>query len=225
MSKDPPLAKLIQRYINGDSRACEQLLSYREYRQRVIRIAHKQTRGHTISWEDAAQTAHEKVFQALKKRDFCPERGDFLPWAGTVAKFAIIDLMRKEKQKYCRSLDEHIPGTDILLSDTVADDFNLSDVVERTHLVFQVKKAIAALDQQYPKRGYLLMWQGKVQGKTYTQVAAELGITQSAVSKRWKELTARIADKFGLLPDGDNKPEDKGKQGQKNRQTRSNLNW
>jgi len=200
ITKEPPLQKLIQRYLNGDSRACEQLLSHSEYRRRVMRIAYKQTRGHNnISWEDAAQTADEKVFQALKRRDFLPERGYFLPWAATVAKFAIIDLVRKEKQRHLRSLDEYIPGTDILLSETIADDFNLSDAVERADLVCQVKKAIATLNQKHPNRGYLLLWQGKVQGKTQTQIAADLGITQGAVSRRWRELIARIAEKFGLL--------------------------
>jgi len=198
--KEPSLEKLIQRYLNGDSRACKQLLSHPEYRQRVTRIARRQTRGHNnISWEDAAQTADEKVFQALKRRDFLPERGDFLPWAATVAKFAIIDLVRKEKQRHCKSLDEQIPGTDIRLSDTIADNFDLSDAVERANLVCQVQEAIATLNQQYPNRGYLLLWQGKVQGKTQTQIAADLGITQGAVSRRWKELIARIAEKFGLL--------------------------
>ncbi|NER94797.1 MAG: sigma-70 family RNA polymerase sigma factor [Symploca sp. SIO1B1] len=201
ITKEPPLQKLIQCYLNGDSRACEQLLSHPEYRQRVIRIAHRQTRGHNhISWEDAAQTADEKVFQALKKRAFLPEKGNFLPWAATVAKFAIIDLVRREKQRHFKSLDEPIPGTDIRLSETVADDFNLYDAVERADLAYQVKKAIATLEQKYPKRGYLLLWQGKVQGKTQTQIGADLGITQSAVFRRWQELIAHIAEEFGLLP-------------------------
>lgn len=225
VSEEPPLHKLIWRYLNDDSQAGEQLKSWKEYQQTVERIARKHTRGHSLSWEDAAQTAHEKVFQALKEKKFHPEKGDFLPWAATVAKFAIIDWVRKEKQRNHSSLDQNIPGTDIPVSDTIADEFNLLDAVERTDLVFRIKEAIALIDQRYPDRDYRKLWQGKVQGKIQTQLAADLGITQSAISKRWKELTAHIAQELELLPNADDKREGKGKQGQKNQRTRSNVNW
>lgn len=102
VSEEPPLQKLIWRYLNGDSQTCEQLMSCSEYQQRVERIARKHTRGHSLSWEDAAQTAHEKVFQALKEKRFHPEKGNFYHWAATVAKFAIIDWVRKEQADLCR---------------------------------------------------------------------------------------------------------------------------
>lgn len=224
VSEEPPLQKLIWRYLNNDSQACEQLISYSEYQHTVEKIARNYTRGHSLSWEDAAQTAHEKVFHALKEKRFDPER-DFIRWAATVAKFAIIDLVRKEKYRSHSSLDQNIPGTDIPVSDTIADEFNLLDAVERADLVFRVKEAIALIDQRYPDRGYRKLWQGKVQGKTQTQLAADLGIAQCTISKRWKELTARIAQELGLLPNADDKREDKNKPSQKNRQTRSNVNW
>jgi RNA polymerase sporulation-specific sigma factor len=225
VSEAPPLQKLIQRYLNGDNQACQQLISSSEYQQRVEKIARKQTRGQPLSWEDAAQTAHEKVFQALQEKRFHPEKGYFHHWAATVAKFAIIDWVRKEQQRTLKSLDQNIPGTDIPLSETIADEFNLLDTVERTDLVFRVQEAIAIINQRYPHRNYGKLWQGKVEGKTQTQLATDLNITQSAISKRWKELTAHIAQELGLLPDVDNTQATRSKPEQKKRLTRSNLNW
>jgi len=43
------------------SKFYEPLLLNPEYQKTIERIARKQTRGTTISWEDAAQTAYEKV--------------------------------------------------------------------------------------------------------------------------------------------------------------------
>ncbi len=198
------------------------MMSCLEYQQRIEKIARKETREYSLSWEDAAQTAHEKVFQALRAKKFDPKKGDFSHWAATVARFAIIDLLRKEKYRNVRSLDQNIPGTDIPLLETIADDFNLLDEVEYADFVLQVEEAIALLDERYPHREYGKLWQGKVEGKTEVQIAADFGITQSAINKRWKELTARIAEELGLLSDVDDKLKGKSKKG---RRTRSNLNW
>ncbi|MGD1701808.1 sigma-70 family RNA polymerase sigma factor [Dapis sp. BLCC M229] len=200
----------------------QKMMSSSKYQQIIEKIARKETREYSLSWEDAAQTAHEKVFQVLQAKKFDPKKGNFYHWAATVARFAIIDLRRKERQRNFRSLDQNIPGTDIPLLETVADEFNLLDAVEYTDLVFQVKEAIALLDERHPHREYGKLWQGKVEGKTEVQIAADFGITQSAINKRWKELRGRIAEELGLLPDVDDKLKGKSKKG---RRTRSNLNW
>ncbi len=180
---------------------CEHLLSDPEYRRRVERIAFKYTRGTSISWQDAAQTSHMKVFQAVKGGHFHQGGArEFYCWAATVARFEIIDLIRKHSQQKWQSLDQTLPGTDLSLLETIPDEFNLLDALERADLVYRAIEAITVLDRRYPNRGYLKLWQGKIQGKTETQLAVELGVSQGEISKRLKkELAKRIAEELGLL--------------------------
>lgn len=178
----------------------EQLLIVSEHRQRVEKIARKHTRGTSISWEDAAQTAHKKVFEAVKARKF--RQGgvkEFYHWAAIVARNEIEDLVRKEKRRKMLSLDETIPGTNVPLLETVADEFNSLDALERADFTLKAIDAIATIDQRYSHRGYLKLWQGLVQGKNQVQLAVELNVSQGEISKRWKELVGRIAQELGLL--------------------------
>jgi RNA polymerase sigma factor (sigma-70 family) len=178
----------------------EQLLKNPKYQQRVERIARSQTRNTSSSWEDAVQAAHEKVFQATQAGKF--QKGgvnEFYRWAATVAKFQIIDLVRKEKQSICQSLDQNIPGTNLPLSEAIADKFNLFDALERTDLINRVIDAIIELDRHYPERGYVKLWQGHIQGKKQCQIAAELGVTQGAISKRWQELRECVVKMLGIV--------------------------
>lgn len=178
----------------------ERLLIVLEHCQRIERIARKQTRGTTIAWEDAAQVAQLKVLQAVREGKFRQGGAvEFYRWAATVARFEIIDLIRKEKYRHGVSLDAAIPGTDLLLSDTIPDEFNALDSLERTDLVLRSLEAIRELDQRCPERSYLELWQGQVQGKKQTQLAMELGLSQGEVSKRWKELVGKVAEALGLL--------------------------
>lgn len=192
-------SEVIKSYLLGDKIAITKLLGCPNYQQQINKIAHQLTKGTSISWEDAVQTAHEKVFIGLIQKKFQPEKGEFYFWAITVAKFAVIDLIRHEKPKNGLSLEETVPGKDYILSDIIADDFNLLDAVEKADLILKVQEIVQKISQHYPKRKYLILWQGKLEEKTQTQLAKELGITQSGVSKRWKELTSRIAEALGLL--------------------------
>lgn len=194
--------ELLECHSPGKSRIVDRLLGDRQHQHRIERIARKNTKGTSVSWEDAVQAAQMKVFQEARAGKFA--RGSveqFYRWATVVAKFAILDLVRQEKQQQWRSLDLPLPGTDVLLADTIADEFDLLDAVERADLVLRAIEAIRMLDGRYPQRGYLKLWQGKVGGKTQTQLAADLGITQGAVSKRWGELMARLARVLERFPE------------------------
>ncbi|MFH7023932.1 MAG: sigma factor [Heteroscytonema crispum UTEX LB 1556] len=178
----------------------ELLLASPEYQQTVKRIARKQTIGTSTPWEDAAQTAHERIIKATKAGKF--GKGgvkEFYHWAAQVAKNAIIDCVRQDKHFIYKSLDQTIPGTDLFLVDTVADEFNLLEAIEFKDLFLRTIETIKQLDGHYPDRGYIKLWEGVKQGKNQSQLAVELGITQGAISKRWKELSLRVAQTLGLF--------------------------
>lgn len=177
----------------------EPLLIAPEHQQRLMRIARKQTQGSAIAWEDAAQIAQLKVLQALRIGKFrYGGPAEFYRWATTVARFEIIDLVRQAKSRPCISLDAPLPGTDLRVLDTIADEFDAADTLERSDLVLRAIAAITKLDRQYPDRGYLTLWRGQVQGQKQIQLAAEMGITQGEVSKRWRELVGQVAEVLGL---------------------------
>ncbi len=205
---------------------CEKLLIDLKYQQIVEKIARKHTRNSSMSWEDAAQTAHMKIFQMLKAGKFNYHQAhNFYSWAATVARNAVIDFVRKEKLRSCPSLDKTIVGTDVSLLDTVADKFDLLDAVERADVVIVAKEAIRKLAQLYPERGYLKLWQGLVEGKKQTQLALELKITQGEVSRRRKELLERVSQELGLVEPSVVKQEQNKVRKSKATRKRSQAQW
>ncbi len=176
------------------------LLLAQKYQQVIHKIARKQTAGTVVSWEDAMQTANLKVMEALKIGKFRQGgAAEFQRWAIVVARYEIINLVRKERQRHCHSLDATIAGTDLFLVDTIADECNLWDTLIRIDLVIKAIEAIKTLDIRYPKRGYLQLWKGMVAGKKQTQLALDLAISQGEISKRWRELVRRMAMELGLV--------------------------
>lgn len=175
-----------------------------EHRRRVERIARKNTKGTAVAWQDAAQEAHLKVLQAVRAQKFgYGEVERFYRWATTVAYNAIIDAVRDEQRKYklgaWKSLDRQIPGTEIMLGETIADDFNLLDTVERNDLVCRAIAAVKIIDQRHINRGYLPIWERIVQGKKQTQIARELCLAQGTISKRRRELGQYVLEELGLV--------------------------
>ncbi|ARV57441.1 RNA polymerase subunit sigma-70 [Nostocales cyanobacterium HT-58-2] len=178
----------------------QELLRDSYYRQKLEKIARKYTWNTSLSWEDAVQTAHLKVLQAVQAAKF--RQGgikEFYHWAATVAKCEIIDFVRKQSLRNCQSLDCNIPGTDISLLDTIPDEFSTLEATERADLIIKAIEAIYQLEQTYPHQKYLKLWQEKRDGKTQTQIAAELGVSQSEVCKRWHKLVELVAEVLGLL--------------------------
>lgn len=170
------------------------------HQELIAKIACKYTRESPVSWEDAAQTAMMKVYEAVNAGRF--HQGgieEFQRWATVVARYEIINFVKKERLRNHQSLDATIAGTDLSLLDTIPDRFDLLDAVARADLITNAKQAILNLDLRYRDRGYLKLWELRVEGKTQIQQASALGISQGEVSKRWQELVGRIAMELGLL--------------------------
>ncbi|MBE9028207.1 sigma-70 family RNA polymerase sigma factor [filamentous cyanobacterium LEGE 11480] len=178
----------------------EQLLCHPDHIKRIERIARKQTRGSGLDWQDAAQSAQTKLLKAFRAGKF--RQGDaaaFYRWASSVARFEIIDLVRKEKRQRCSSLDQTLSEGQTTWLELVADDFNALDSLVQNDLVEQAIAAIFELDAAQPDKCFLKLWQAKLTGKRQTDLATELGLTQSAISKRWKELIRKLTAHLGWL--------------------------
>jgi RNA polymerase sigma factor (sigma-70 family) len=188
-----PLMELPARHLDSAQKLYARLLKSVDYRRTLEKIARKNTRGTSLSWEDAVQAAHEKIMLAIQSNKF--QYGsvkEFYRWSTTVARCTVIDLIRREKLRRYSSLDTPIADTDILLIETIADPFDLWDSVEQADLLLKINAILRTLDEQYPNRGYLKLWEGKILGKRQMQLASELNVKQGTVSKRWKELIQAV---------------------------------
>ncbi len=179
---------------------CEERLTTPSHLHQITQIARKQTRGSSVDWQDAMQAAQIKLLRGIRAGKFRTGTiADFDRWAATVAKYEIIDLVRRSKCQVWESIDRQI-ADNINLLDTIADSVDLLESLATRELVCRVRAALVTLDRRYPDRGYARLWCGKVREISQTELARELGITQGAISKRWRELLSRLAVELDLVP-------------------------
>jgi RNA polymerase sigma factor (sigma-70 family) len=168
----------------------EQILTSIRHQRQVEAIAKKNIRGTSIHWEDAAQIVHLKLLEVVRAGRFREgSEEQFYRWAASVAKHTIIDFVRKElRHERNRRLDKSIAGTELKLLDTVPSPVDEMDTLESTNLTHKILDALVQLDHSHPGKHYRQIVCGLANGQTQTKLAKELGITQSAISKRLKEL-------------------------------------
>jgi RNA polymerase sigma factor (sigma-70 family) len=180
----------------------EYRLTNPEHLQRITYIAKKQTRGSDVDWQDALQAAQLKLLMTVRAGKFVTgSERDFDRWAATVAKFEIIDLVRKANLQSWDSTDRLL-ADNLLLIEMMVDPADGLTAIERADLLSLVRATGLKLDALYPDRCYQRLWLSKVQEQTQAAIAQELGLTQSAISKRWQELLSRLATELNLISDG-----------------------
>ena len=204
------LEELVERYLQGDAQAGEQLLREPKLRQKVEIIARQKTKyTPVVPWQDVAQVARIKIIVGVRSKKFCWRGvGQFYEWAEKAIESAINDLFRREKRLrggflWELSIDAPISGEDmeretLTLEDTLPDE-KLSKAVKLAEDVGEVRAVVKKIDQRYPKKRYLALWRGLLQEKDQSELAIELGVRQSEISKRRKELYIRIAAELGRL--------------------------
>jgi RNA polymerase sigma factor (sigma-70 family) len=177
----------------------EYRLTAPDHIQRITNIARKQTKGSGVHWQDGLQTAQLKLLVAIRAGKFkAGTERDFDRWAATVARFEIIDLLRKAKNREWESLDRPL-AEGFTVIETIADPFDGLTAIDAADLICAVRTAVLKLDRRYPNRAYYRLWQGKIAEETQEAIAQALGLTQGAVSKRWQELLQRLATELTAL--------------------------
>jgi RNA polymerase sigma factor (sigma-70 family) len=165
--------------------------------RRITQIAHKQTRCTTVDWQDALQTAQLKLVKGLRAGKFTGTEAEFDRWALTVAKFAIIDLVRRSMRYHTQSIDR-LSEDNLAIIDTLTNFDDGLDNIESADFAWQVKEMVMSFDRLYPHRSYYRLWLGKVNDQTQAEIAQELGLTQGTISKRWQELIAHLSLELGM---------------------------
>ncbi len=188
---EPP-EELIKRYLQGDREACRELLKRPEYYLICQIIARKRFLGQSHNWEDAAQAAFEKVLiEALNGNFTQGSLEKFNHWCSKVALNCILDLLRKIKTE-----SKFLQNKNPQIIDDVPD---IREDLETEDTNAQIQKAIIFIDQQNPKKLFLQIWQGLKLGKKQTEIAHDLGLKQSEVSKRIRELAVLVGKELDWL--------------------------
>jgi len=131
-------------------------------------------------------------------------------------------MTRQNIRQRCQSLDEKYQDSNVALVDTIADDKDLFEGLERKDLLLKVIEIIKELDNKYPDRKYLLLWKGLKAEKSQCQLADELHFNQGTISKRRKELFQSVAQMLGLFSQDNIKTEIKK---QLHKPKRSDEKW
>lgn len=159
--------RLRERLIERDPLALAEV--HDEFHHSVLGVAMRVTR-HRQTAEDVAQ----EVFLVLWRRpeSFDPDRGSMRTWLFTVARRRAIDAVRVEEAARRRNNQdsrrhiEHVPD--------VGDSF------EASQSAVSLWAAVARLDENR-RRAIMLAY---LEGRSYRQVAADLGVAEGTVKSR-----------------------------------------
>ena len=169
-SSETPDEALMERYVDGDSAAFNEL--FRRYEPRAFSYFLRRTRS-----ADRAQDLYQDLFLRIhRSRGSYDARLAFAPWFFQIAHRLLIDDQRRAYRTYELSLEErdadaYRPGA----SDTVA---------ERDHLA-------QLLDTLSPEERHVLIC-AKGEGVGYAELATQLGRSVDAVKKMASRAAQRL---------------------------------
>ncbi|WP_097328423.1 sigma-70 family RNA polymerase sigma factor [Paractinoplanes atraurantiacus] len=132
----------------------------------------------------AAEDVTQEVFLAIWQRplDYEPERGSLRGWLAMMAHRRAVDLVRREEAHRRRALDGALYAGAVSRGDPVGDQVSDSDAAERLGAAL---KALPAHLSRAITMAYL-------EGRTYREVAAELGVPEGTAKSRMREGLRRL---------------------------------
>lgn len=148
----------------------------REIRPKLLAVALRLTRGNRAEAEDLAQEALARGVKNFPPRG---KGGSYEAWFITILRNLFLDECKRRKNRpVTASIDKEqdVPAP-------VPEEIPIWARVTRE----QLERAIKALPEKY-RQPYLL----KVQGKSYNDIAAELGIPRNTVGTRLREARSRL---------------------------------
>jgi RNA polymerase sigma-70 factor (ECF subfamily) len=172
----PEDARLRDRLVFGDEGALIDL--YQRYSALVYTVAARVTRD-----GKAAEDVTQEVFLAIWQRPFAfdPAKGSLRGWMAMVAHRRAVDLVRREEAHRRMVLDTYAYGA-VGRGDPVGDEVSDADAALR------VRTALRALPEPL-RRAITLAY---LQGRTYREVAAELGLPEGTAKSRLREGLRRL---------------------------------
>ncbi|MFI7543475.1 sigma-70 family RNA polymerase sigma factor [Actinoplanes sp. NPDC049599] len=170
-------AQLRDRLVFGDESAFIDL--YERFSSLVYSIAARVTRD-----ARAAEDVTQEVFLALWQRPhgFDPAKGSLRGWLAMMAHRRAVDLVRREEAHRRTALDARLYAGTVSRGDPVGDQVSDSDAAER------LTTALRSLPE-YLSRAISLAY---LEGRTYREVAIELGVPEGTAKSRLREGLRRL---------------------------------
>jgi RNA polymerase sigma-70 factor (ECF subfamily) len=171
-------ARLRDRLVYGDETAFIDL--YERLSSLVYTIAARVTRDRR-----AAEDVTQEVFLAIWQRPlaFDPAKGSLRGWLAMMAHRRAVDLVRREETQRRTSLDGRLYAGAVSRGDPVGDEVSDADAAER------LGKALRSLPEHL-SRAITLAY---LEGRTYREVAIELGVPEGTAKSRLREGLRRLA--------------------------------
>ncbi|XVV13115.1 sigma-70 family RNA polymerase sigma factor [Actinoplanes sp. CA-131856] len=133
----------------------------------------------------AAEDVTQEVFLAIWQHplDYEPERGSLRGWLAMMAHRRAVDLVRREEAHRRRALDGVLEAGAVSRGDPVGDQVSDSDAAER----------LAAALKALPAHLSRAITMAYLEGRTYREVAAELGLPEGTAKSQMREGLRRLA--------------------------------
>jgi RNA polymerase sigma-70 factor (ECF subfamily) len=133
----------------------------------------------------AAEDVTQEVFLAIWQRPlaFDPAKGSLRGWLAMMAHRRAVDLVRREEAHRRTSLDGRLYAGAVSRGDPVGDQVSDADAAER------LGTALRALPEHL-SRAITLAY---LEGRTYREVAIELGVPEGTAKSRLREGLRRLA--------------------------------
>ena len=171
-------ARLCDRLVFGDESAFVEL--YERFSSLVYTIAARVTRDARAA-EDVTQEVFLDVWQ--RPLAFDPVKGSLRGWMAMMAHRRAVDLVRREEAQRRRSRDGQFYDGTVSRGDPVGDQVSDADAAAR------LTTALQALPEHL-SRALALAY---LEGRTYREVAVELGLPEGTAKSRLREGLRRLA--------------------------------
>jgi RNA polymerase sigma factor (sigma-70 family) len=170
--------RLRDRLVFGDEAAFIDL--YERFQSLVYTIAVRVTRDGR-----AAEDVTQEVFLAIWQRPLAyePAKGSLRGWLAMMAHRRAVDLVRREEAQRRRSQDGRLYAGAVNRGDPVGDQVSDADAAER------LGTALQALPSHL-SRAITLAY---LEGRTYREVATELGLPEGTAKSQLREGLRRLA--------------------------------
>ena len=168
-------AQIHHRLVAGDEAALSEL--YAQFSSFVYGLATRVTANRTTA-QDVTQEVFARVWEHPELFD--PERGSLRAWLGTLTHHRAVDHVRREEAGRRRAQREA----------TASVPLDIEEMATSLAVAERVRLAVDALPEEQ-RAAVQLAYFG---GRTYREVASELGIPEGTAKSRLRVALRRVAD-------------------------------
>lgn len=189
---DEVLAKMAK---EGDASAFEELFA--RYKKPILNFIYRMI-GNRETAEEVAQEVFMKAYNNIYIFD--PDK-KFSTWLYTIARNLAKNSLRDRKYFRDLSLDQEVFGKDenITLKDVIRDPSRTpSEIAQDEELSREAQKVLDSLPLKYKEVITLC----SIQGLTYKEAGAILGVSTASVSMMLSQAKALFMKRLGIEPEG-----------------------